>query len=72
MVVGKITQYLSPAQCRRLEIVQALVKDFHKENDNPVTYNLEGLLRHLLNLGRAPYASEYVQQKIEIIEGSIK
>ena len=71
MTVGKINGFLSPAQCRRLDTLLELLKDFSKGNDNAVTHNLEGLLQHLLKLGKEPWASDYVQEKIEIIENHI-
>ena len=72
MTVGKLVQHFSPRQRKVMAECQDKLASLYEGNDNSVTYTLTGLLSHLLALGDgAVWASSYVREKVELLEGCV-
>ena len=74
MVVGKINSYFNDLQQARARSALNSIKDLWDGNDNACTYAMTGLLEHLLYaiVDGEVLASNYIREKINIIEGEIK
>ena len=75
MVVGKISGHFNENQKARAKSALLAIEMLYSPNDNACTYAMTGLLTHLLRaiIGNGNvYASSYVNEKIELIEGEVK
>ena len=73
MVVGKLTEHFSPRQRKVMAECRNKLATLYEGNGNSVTYTLTGLLSHLLALGDgAVWASSYVHEKVELLEGCVE
>jgi hypothetical protein len=72
LAVGKLSEHFNEEQKAKLRDARILLKGFYEGNDNAVTYPLTGLLNHLLGLGSEVWASSYVNEKVELLEGQVQ
>ena len=74
MTVGKIARHFDDLQVARARSALNSIKGLYEENDNSCTYAMTGLLEHLLKavVNGEVWASSYVREKVELLEGCVK
>jgi hypothetical protein len=73
MVVGRLGKHFNARQRQVMAECRKLLAALYEGNDNAATYPLSGLLDHLLGLGdNEVWASSYVREKVELLEGCMK